>query len=201
MTNTLTRDPANVEVRILLARICQREKRSADALKLYESILRAHSTALTYEQRMEISRLAGLDARLDPVRTRTEYPHLAALLGLAAPVEEKTAAAAPCAEAPVSVASSLLTKPSAVTQPPVSAAVQTSGKSAPSGGKDAADGLHAAAHAEIMSALTIVLAPTEKDTDLRGTAEAALAAASALCVEMELIVPVSAAEYGAVRGI
>lgn len=124
VTNTLTRDPANVEVRILLARICQREKRSADALKLYESILRAHSAALTYEQRMEISRLAGLDARLDPVRTRTEYPHLAALLGLAAPVE-MPAAAAPCAEVPVSVASSPLTKPSAVTQPPVSAAVQT----------------------------------------------------------------------------
>lgn len=52
-----------------------------------------------------------------------------------------------------------------------------------------------------MSVLTIVLAPTEKGTDLRGTAEAALAAASALRVEMELIVPVSAAGYGAAGGI
>lgn len=50
-----------------------------------------------------------------------------------------------------------------------------------------------------MSALTIVLAPTEKGTDLRGTAEAALAAASALRVEMELIVPVSAAEEETAR--
>ena len=41
-----------------------------------------HSKALTSAQRAEIERRAGLDARLHPDRTRAEYPHLAALLGL-----------------------------------------------------------------------------------------------------------------------
>ena len=96
VTNTLSRDASNVDVRILLARICQREKRTGDALKLFENILSVHKRSLSYEQRMEIGRLAGLDARLNPARTRTEYPQLAALLGLAAPTE----AAAPAAAAP-----------------------------------------------------------------------------------------------------
>ena len=96
VTNTLSKDASNVEVRILLARICQREKRTDDALKVFENILSAHKDALTYEQRAEIGRLAGLDARLAPEKTRTEYPQLAALLGLAAPTE----AAAPVAAAP-----------------------------------------------------------------------------------------------------
>ena len=93
VTNALAKDAANVEVRILLARICQREKRSDDALKLCENILRVHGDILSDEQRKEISRLAGLDARLAPEKTRTEYPYLAALMGLAAaPVQEFTAA-------------------------------------------------------------------------------------------------------------
>ena len=96
VTNTLSRDSSNVDVRILLARICQREKRTADALNLYENILRAHKRELSYDQRMEIGRLAGLDARLDPERTRTAYPQLAALLGLAeAHVTEPPAAPTP----------------------------------------------------------------------------------------------------------
>ena len=99
VTNTLSRDASNVDVRILLARICQREKRPDDALKLFENILSVHKRSLSYEQRTEIGRLAGLDARLNPARTRTEYPQLAALLGLAAPTE----AAAPAAAAPAVV--------------------------------------------------------------------------------------------------
>lgn len=103
VTNTLSRDASNVDVRILLARICQREKRTGDALKLFENILSVHKRSLSYEQRTEIGRLAGLDARLNPARTRTEYPQLAALLGLAAPTEAAApAAAAPAAPAVVS---------------------------------------------------------------------------------------------------
>ncbi|ANR70498.1 hypothetical protein AXF19_05595 [Selenomonas sp. oral taxon 126] len=103
VTNTLSRDASNVDVRILLARICQREKRPDDALKLFENILSVHKRSLSYEQRTEIGRLAGLDARLNPARTRTEYPQLAALLGLAAPTEAAApAAAAPAAPAVVS---------------------------------------------------------------------------------------------------
>ena len=95
VTNVLSRDAGNVDARILLARICRREKRSDDALKLFENILSVHGRAVSSAQRTEISRLAGLDARLTPERTRAEYPHLAALLGLgAAPVQKAPAAAA-----------------------------------------------------------------------------------------------------------
>ena len=84
VSNALSMDPGNVDVRILLARICQRERRTDDALKLYENILAAHTAALTATQRAEIEQRAGLDARLAQDKTRTAYPHLAALLGLAA---------------------------------------------------------------------------------------------------------------------
>lgn len=84
VSNALSVDPGNVDVRILLARICQRERRTDDALKLYENILAAHTAALTAAQRAEIEQRAGLDARLAQDKTRMAYPHLAALLGLAA---------------------------------------------------------------------------------------------------------------------
>ncbi len=134
VTNTLSKDASNVEVRILLARICQREKRSDDALKVFENILSAYKAALTYEQRAEIGRLAGLAARLNPARTRTEYPQLAALLGLAAaPAAEP--AVAPLSSAPIAPKTSVapaapIVTPSApaaapsVQVPPASAAAE-----------------------------------------------------------------------------
>ena len=84
VSNALSVDPGNLDMRILLARICQRERRTDDALKLYENILAVHAAALTAAQRAEIEQRAGLDARLAQDKTRTAYPHLAALLGLAA---------------------------------------------------------------------------------------------------------------------
>ena len=84
VSNALSVDPGNVDMRILLARICQRERRTDDALKLYENILAVHAAALTATQRAEIEQRAGLDARLAQDKTRMAYPHLAALLGLAA---------------------------------------------------------------------------------------------------------------------
>ena len=84
VSNALSVDPGNIDVRILLARICQRERRTDDALKLYENILAVHAAALTAAQRAEIEQRAGLDARLVQDKTRMAYPHLAALLGLAA---------------------------------------------------------------------------------------------------------------------
>ena len=108
VSNALSVDPGNVDVRILLARICQRERRTDDALKLYENILAAHAAALTAAQRAEIEQRAGLDARLAQDKTRTAYPHLAALLGLAPAPAASTVPAAPAAStaapiAPVSV--------------------------------------------------------------------------------------------------
>lgn len=105
VSNALSVDPGNVDVRILLARICQRERRTDDALKLYENILAAHAAALTATQRAEIEQRAGLDARLAQDKTRMAYPHLAALLGLApapaAPPVPASSGTAPIA--PVSV--------------------------------------------------------------------------------------------------
>lgn len=91
ISNALSINADNVDVRILLARICQREKRTDDALKLYENILSLHQAVLTDAERAEIERRAGLDARLTQDRTRAEYPHLAALLGLAAAPAAPTA--------------------------------------------------------------------------------------------------------------
>ena len=108
VSNALSVDPGNVDVRILLARICQRERRTDDALKLYENILAAHAAVLTAAQRAEIEQRAGLDARLAQDKTRMAYPHLAALLGLAAALAAPTVPAAPASSgtapiAPVSV--------------------------------------------------------------------------------------------------
>ena len=108
VSNALSVDPGNVDMRILLARICQRERRTDDALKLYENILAVHAAALTAAQRAEIEQRAGLDARLAQDKTRTAYPHLAALLGLAPAPAASTVPAAPAVStaapiAPVSV--------------------------------------------------------------------------------------------------
>ena len=108
VSNALSVDPGNVDMRILLARICQRERRTDDALKLYENILAAHTAALTAAQRAEIEQRAGLDARLAQDKTRTAYPHLAALLGLAPAPAAPIVPAAPAVSAaepiaPVSV--------------------------------------------------------------------------------------------------
>ena len=104
VSNALSVDPGNVDMRILLARICQRERRTDDALKLYENILAVHAAALTAAQRAEIEQRAGLDARLAQDKTRTAYPHLAELLGLAPAPAAPTAPAAPASSGTVPIA-------------------------------------------------------------------------------------------------
>ena len=118
VSNALSVDLGNVDVRILLARICQRERRTDDALKLYENILAVHAAALTAAQRAEIEQRAGLDARLAQDKTRTAYPHLAALLGLAP---------APAAPTVPSVPASSGTAPIAPVSVPAAPAAQSSG--------------------------------------------------------------------------
>ena len=118
VSNALSVDPGNVDMRILLARICQRERRTDDALKLYENILAVHAAALTAAQRAEIEQRAGLDARLAQDKTRTAYPHLAALLGLAPAPAEPTVPAAPA---------SFGTAPIAPVSVPAAPATQSSG--------------------------------------------------------------------------
>ena len=118
VSNALSVDPGNVDMRILLARICQRERRTDDALKLYENILAVHAAALTAAQRAEIEQRAGLDARLAQDKTRTAYPHLAALLGLAPAPAEPTVPAAPA---------SFGTAPIAPVSVPAAPAAQSSG--------------------------------------------------------------------------
>ena len=104
VSNALSVDQGNVDVRILLARICQRERRTDDALKLYENILAVHAAALTATQRAEIEQRAGLDARLAQDKTRTTYPHLAALLGLAPASAAPAVPAAPASSGTVPIA-------------------------------------------------------------------------------------------------
>ena len=118
VSNALSVDPGNVDMRILLARICQRERRTDDALKLYENILAAHTAALTAAQRAEIEQRAGLDARLAQDKTRMAYPHLAALLGLAP---------APAAPTVPPVPASSTAAPIAPVSVPAAPAAQSSG--------------------------------------------------------------------------
>ena len=118
VSNALSMDPGNVDVRILLARICQRERRTDDALKLYENILAAHAAALTATQRAEIEQRAGLDARLAQDKTRTAYPHLAALLGLSP---------APAAPAVLAVPAVSAAEPIAPVSVPAAPAAQSAG--------------------------------------------------------------------------
>ena len=118
VSNALSVDPGNVDMRILLARICQRERRTDDALKLYENILAVHAAALTATQRAEIEQRAGLDARLAQDKTRMAYPHLAALLGLAP---------TPAAPTVPSVPASSGTAPIAPVSVPAAPAAQSSG--------------------------------------------------------------------------
>ena len=118
VSNALSVDPGNIDMRILLARICQRERRTDDALKLYENILAVHAAALTAAQRAEIEQRAGLDARLAQDKTRTAYPHLAALLGLAP---------APAASTVPSVPASSGTAPIAPVSVPAAPAAQSFG--------------------------------------------------------------------------
>lgn len=118
VSNALSMDPGNVDVRILLARICQRERRTDDALKLYENILAVHAAALTATQRAEIEQRAGLDARLAQDKTRMAYPHLAALLGLAP---------APAAPTVPPVPASSTAAPIAPVSVPAAPAAQSSG--------------------------------------------------------------------------
>ena len=118
VSNALSVDPGNVDMRILLARICQRERRTDDALKLYENILAAHAAALTATQRAEIEQRAGLDARLAQDKTRMAYPHLAALLGLAP---------APAAPTVPPVPASSTAAPIAPVSVPAAPAAQSSG--------------------------------------------------------------------------
>ena len=107
VTTTLTRDPANVDVRILLGRICLKEKRIQDAFKIYENLLASHGNALSGAQRAEIDRYAGLEARLAPAEVRENYPQLAAFFGLAAApvgVPAPSAVKKPAAPAPKDIA-------------------------------------------------------------------------------------------------
>ena len=118
VSNALSVDPGNVDMRILLARICQRERRTDDALKLYENILAAHAAAPPATQRAEIEQRAGLDARLAQDKTRMAYPHLAALLGLAP---------APAAPTVPPVPASSTAAPIAPVSVPAAPAAQSSG--------------------------------------------------------------------------
>lgn len=167
VTNTLSRDASNVDVRILLARICQREKRPDDALKLFENILSVHKRSLSYEQRTEIGRLAGLDARLNPARTRTEYPQLAALLGLAAAPVAEPPAAAPLSSVPIA--------PSLWTEKPVAPAAPAVVSAVPTPAPVQAPSSPAAAEQQAAAILAQEIRPVEKVETLNAFAGAAYA--------------------------
>ena len=59
LDNTLRLAPQHVEARILLARVCLLEGRSADGLAIFEFVLKNYAAALSAEDREDIREVLG----------------------------------------------------------------------------------------------------------------------------------------------
>lgn len=123
--NVLTFDPAHVAARILLARICILEDRADDGLAIFDFVLEHYEGRLTQQQREDMEDILEYYARNEGDRLATDFPHVAAFLGIGA--EEK--ASAPVATAPAPVAPSAPVKETAP-QPVAFAAPQPAAEAA-----------------------------------------------------------------------
>lgn len=123
--NVLTFDPNHVAARILLARVCILEDRADDGLAIFDFVLEHYEGRLTQQQREDMEDILEYYARNEGDRLATDFPHVAAFLGIGA--EEK--ASAPVATAPAPVAPSAPVKETAP-QPVAFAAPQPAAEAA-----------------------------------------------------------------------
>lgn len=93
LDNTLRLAPQHVEARILLARVCLLEGRSADGLAIFEFVLKNYAAALSAEDREDIREVLGYYGTAKEVEIRSGYPAIAHFLQLkgAAPEASSTA--------------------------------------------------------------------------------------------------------------
>lgn len=93
LDNTLRLAPQHVEARILLARVCLLEGRSADGLAIFEFVLKNYAAALSAEGREDIREVLGYYGTAKEEEIRSGYPAIAHFLQLkgAAPEVSSTA--------------------------------------------------------------------------------------------------------------
>lgn len=84
INNTLTYEPGNIPVRILLARLLILQEREDDGLAIFDFVLDKGLAALTEEQKDEIEEIVEFYGRSEREKVRRNYPHIAAFLKLEA---------------------------------------------------------------------------------------------------------------------
>lgn len=100
VNNTLTYDPQNINVRILLARLCFLEDKVNDGLAVCNFVMQYYNNKLNTEQRNDIEDLVSMYIDDDNVN-KAKYPYLLALIDNVADeidTAEETATAAPLAK-------------------------------------------------------------------------------------------------------
>lgn len=100
VNNTLTYDPQNINVRILLARVCFLEDKVNDGLAVCNFVMQYYNNKLNTEQRNDIEDLVSMYIDDDNVN-KSKYPYLLALIDNVADeidTAEETATAAPLAK-------------------------------------------------------------------------------------------------------
>ena len=84
INNTLTYEPGNIPVRILLARLLILQEREDDGLAIFDFVLDKGLAALTEEQKDEIEEIVEFYGRSEREKVQRNYPHIAAFLKLEA---------------------------------------------------------------------------------------------------------------------
>lgn len=84
INNTLTYEPGNISVRILLARLLILQEREDDGLAIFDFVLDKGLASLTEEQKDEIEEIVEFYGRSEREKVRRNYPHIAAFLKLEA---------------------------------------------------------------------------------------------------------------------
>ena len=84
INNTLTYEPGNIPVRILLARLLILQERADDGLAIFDFVLDKGLASLTEEQKDEIEEIVEFYGRSEREKVQRNYPHIAAFLKLEA---------------------------------------------------------------------------------------------------------------------
>ena len=84
INNTLTYEPGNIPVRILLARLLILKEREDDGLAIFDFVLDKGLASLTEEQKDEIEEIVEFYGRSEREKVQRNYPHIAAFLKLEA---------------------------------------------------------------------------------------------------------------------
>ena len=84
INNTLTYEPGNIPVRILLARLLILQEREDDGLAIFDFLLDKGLASLTEEQKDEIEEIVEFYGRSEREKVQRNYPHIAAFLKLEA---------------------------------------------------------------------------------------------------------------------